>query len=575
MIEYGPRTPLGRAIHATKYRIPGETFDDYCVRYARALTDDEKSFRRLLHYLREQVLLPAGRQQHSIGRPYSTTAYNCFVGGTIEDSYSGILDALKLGGETLRAGGGVGWDFSTIRPSGEPIRGMGPGSYASGPVSFMNIWDANCEVILTAGHRRGAMMGVLRVDHPDILQFVNAKRGTGRLKNFNISVAVTDAFMEALYRDGLFTLRFAGRSWGEVRALDIWAPIMEANWDWAEPGALFIDRINQTNPLYYCERIAATNPCAEQPLPPYGSCLLGSINLAKLVTCPRPGIDWEVLGDVVDAAVRAFDNVPERTVFPLLQQRAEALNKRRMGLGVTGLANALEIMGHPYGSPDYLREQDRVLGFIARQAYRTSTQLAREKGPFPLFDADLYLAGDFVQRLPDDIREGIRRDGIRNGVLLSVAPTGTISMAADNVSSGIEPPYALRTELDVVMPEGKVTFTAEDYASERWGVACRTSGQVSAEEHIDVLCGAQRWVDSSISKTCNVDGRVGGEGPGVSFEEFKELYLRAWEGGAKGCTTFNKNGKLMGVRREAESVGDDGAACVIDEFGRKSCAVDL
>ncbi len=606
--SFGPRTDFGRTLHATKYRAPEERYDDYAVRYCRAVArDDERLFRRGLRHIRDQAILPAGRQQHSMGRPYLTTAYNCFLGGTIPDSYEGIMDALKWGGMTLRTGGGVGWDFSTIRPRGEPIRGLGHGSHASGPLTFMNIWDANCETILTAGHRRGAMMGVLRVDHPDIMEFVGAKRATGRLKNFNISVAVTDAFMEALENDGLYDLQFGGTKYAPVRAVDVWAKIMESNWDWAEPGVLFIDRINQRNPLYYCETIAATNPCAEQPLPPWGACLLGSLNMVKTLTPASTGnettyqeavgygtsvlpfrdrvvdarasrwdVDWELLDDIVDCAVRMFDTVPERTTFPLEQQRLEALQKRRMGLGVTGMANAVEIIGHRYGSPGYIAMQDRILERIALQAYRTSIELAKERGPFPLFDAERYLDGYFATNvLTEDIRHDIAKYGLRNGLLLSIAPTGTISMAADNLSSGIEPPFAIKAKYDIEMPSGKISFDTVDHAAEFFGVICQTADETTAEQHVDVLCAAQRFVDSSISKTCNVTGQVAGEGPGVTFSDFKQLYLRAYNGGAKGCTTFNRNGKLLGVRHNLDSEADsEGMACTFDELGRKTCAAD-
>lgn len=600
MIElHGPRTPFGQTIHATKYRAPEEKFDDYAVRWSRATTDNEKDFRRALRYTRSQTLLPAGRQQHSMGRPYLTTAYNCFVGDNIPDSYEGIMESLKWGGMTLRTGGGMGWAFDTLRPEGEPIRGLGPGSFASGPLSFMDVWDVNCNTILTAGHRRGAMMATMRVDHPDIMAFIGAKNGSGRFKNFNMSVMLTDAFMEALAVDGLYDLQFGGAKYRSVRAADVWARIMESNWDWAEPGALFIDRINQRNPLYYCEQITATNPCAEQPLPPWGACLLGSVNLVKILTPSRAGnvvaisetghvvdprasnysFDLELLDDVVDTAVRCFDNVPERTVFPLPQQKEEALKKRRMGIGVTGAANALEILGFRYGSPEYIKAFDIVGERIALQAYRTSIELAKEKGSFPAFDSDKYLQGWFVKNsLNEEIRYGIERYGLRNGVLLSIAPTGTISMAADNVSSGIEPPFSLKTECDIIMPSGKQTFKTEDYAYQFHGVSGRTADETTAEEHIDVLCGAQRWVDSSISKTCNVTGQIAGQGPGVTFGDFKQLYLRAWEGGAKGCTTFNQNGKLNGVRRAVDNdegpqvTMDDGAACRIDgTTGLRTC----
>lgn len=593
---YGPRTQFGQMIHSTKYRAPEESYDDYSVRYSRAVTDTEKEFRRCLSHVRIQAWLPAGRQQFSVGRPYLTTANNCYVGGTIEDSFEGIFEALKQGGMTLRTGGGCGWDFSTIRPSGEPIRGLGHGSFASGPISFMNVWSEMCETILTAGHRRGAMMGVLRVDHPDILKFINAKRDSSSLRNFNISVAATDEFMEALESDGLYWLRFGETKFRQVRALDVWAVIMENNWDWAEPGILFMDRINQRNPLYYCEQLAATNPCGEQPLPPYGNCLLGSLNVVKLLRTRHDAvplsnslreikksyeIDFELLRSVVDCAVRANDNVIDRTVYPLPQQEVEAKAKRRMGIGVCGMANALEILGCSYGSPEYIEKQSEIGMAITIAAYESSVALAQEKGSFPLFDADKYCEGWFVKNvLPLEIEEQIRRYGIRNGLLTSIAPTGTISMTADNVSGGIEPPFALKTKFTIYMPgQGQVEIEATDHALEFYGVAGKTSSEVTAEEHIDVLCGAQSFIDSSCSKTVNVTGQIAGKGPGTTFDEFKQLYLRAYAGGAKGCATFNKNGKRMGVREALDPeparqnfVQDDGAACFPDPItGIRSC----
>lgn len=581
---YGPRTAFSRIIHKMKYRGPEETFDDYCVRYARTTADDEPHFRRLLHYLRGQYILPAGRQQLSVGRPYLTTAFNCFVGPTIADDTGDIFDAVKLGALTMRSGGGDGWDFSTIRPQGEPIRGLGHGAFASGPVSFMGVWDAMCRTIMSAGERRGAMMGVLRCDHPDILRFVNAKKDQTSLTNFNISVAITDSFMEALSSDGLFDMKYGDTSFGSARAADIWSVIMENNWDYAEPGVLFIDRINRLNPLWYCEKIASTNPCGEQPLPPHGCCLLGSINLPKFLvpTHSNDGpklavvsgrqnvsysLDLEAIDDAVDALVRACDNVIDRTIYPLPEHRAEEMAKRRMGIGVTGVANAFEIVGHPYASSEYLIKQDEMLERILLRSYRTSIEMASVKGPFPLFDADRYTEGEFISRMPEDVLRGIRQIGIRNGLLTSIAPTGTISLAADNVSSGIEPVFQLHGERDVFTPNGKETFEVEDYAKTFYGLSGRTANNVSAAEHVDVLCRAQRFVDSSISKTCNVAGQVGGRGPGVTFSEFKQLYLAAWEGGAKSCTTFNVNGKRAGIMRQTE-----GDACVYDpETGIRSC----
>lgn len=947
--SYGPRTEFGQLIHATKYRAPEERFDDYCVRYARAVSDDDRQFRRTLRYLREQMILPAGRQQHTVGRPYLTTAMNCYVGDDIPDTFEGIMDALKNGGLTLRTGGGDGWNFSSLRPEGDPIRGLGHGSFASGPLSFMDLWNGMCATILTAGHRRGAMMGVLDVDHPDILKFVHAKRNSGRLTNFNISVAVTDRFMEALDSDGLYDLQFNGTVYSQARAVDVWAMMMESNWDWAEPGVLFMDRINQRNPLYYCETIRSTNPsmpagtrvntkdgifpiesldnktfyvksldgqwasascflssdnaklleinfgggrtvrctkehkwpvllngryvrvstvdlrpgdnipanrnefmnhdcrpdltykdglvagiafgdgsynirsddgraylhfhcnrddielqdivatyfganvalqpdeavvhvstdrivcefvdkvgltfgekkrlpatvwqsnnefvggfidglfstdgyvgatpvnnviltnkdqnvikevgillafhgiigtmtsgetklngkiyerwdiklssnatkrfanlfslsckrkavrlsaltktetrhhvnadhltvrsvtstgecepvwdirvdyaqhvfptewsytgnCGELPLPPHGACLLGSINIVKFLTPSHIGrdpalhkyneyavthlppalrivdpnssmftVDYELMDDAVDCLVRACDAVIDITHYPLPQQRLEELSKRRMGIGVTGMANAIEIMGLAYGSDGYLSLQDRILERITKQTYRTSIELAKEKGPFPLFDGERYMEGWFVKnRLDDELRWGIENYGLRNSHLGSIAPTGTISMAADNVSSGIEPPYSLRTTMNIFMPDGPQEFTVDDYAMRFFGVAGKTANETSAQDHVRVLCGAQHWTDQAVSKTCNVTGQVAGNGQGVTFTEFKDLYLQAYHGGAKGCTTFNRNGKRAGVRHdEATPEIETGTACQYDpETGLRSC----
>jgi ribonucleoside-diphosphate reductase alpha chain len=581
-MQLGPENLFSQHLHQIKYRGDGESYDDYAVRYARTLADDERHFRHLLAATREQRLLPGGRQQLAIGRPYQTTAFSCFTGGVIPDSMNGIMEELHDSAMTLRSGGGCGWDFSTLRPDGDPIRGLGPGARASGPVGFMPLWNAMCSAIMSAGMRRGAMMSVLRCDHPDILKFIRAKRQPGALTNFNISVGCSNAFMEAVERDGLYDLMFEGRVYQSVRALDVWAVIMESNWDWAEPGVLFLDRINDMNPLAYCEKIYTTNPCSEQPLPPHGACLLGSLNLVKyLVPSYARGFDGGVLvngsryvkGYELDmdlfardvaAAVRAFDNVIENTTFPLPEQEKEARDKRRMGLGVTGVANALEVCGHVYGTPGYLQAQETVLAVLRDTAYETSIQLAQEKGAFPLFDADGWLASGFALTLPEPIRERIRRYGLRNGLLLSIAPTGTISLTADNVSSGIEPPPFLETTRKVNLPEGLVEVELQDYALAKYGVRCRTAVECSPQDHIRVLCNAQRFIDSSTSKTCNVKGTRGSRDPEpgeITFAEFKDLYLLAWEGGAKGCTTYNVNGKREGiiVERKTQATSGSGA----------------
>lgn len=902
---YGPRTELSRILHKMKYRGPEETFDDYCVRYARSTTTNEKDFRKLLRFLRTQTILPAGRQQLSVGRPFQTTCFNCFVGPTIGDHTKDIFDTVTLGALTMRTGGGVGWDFSTIRPKGEPIRGLGVGAVASGPVSFMNVWNAMCQTIISAGERRGAMMGVLRVDHPDILTFINAKKDDVSLKYFNISVAVTDKFMEAVDCDGLYDLQFNGVKFGSVRALDVWAVIMENNWDYAEPGILFIDRINRLNPLYYCEKIAATNPCitgdsliavagkggvpiktlaeegkdvpvyacntktgeivvrwgknprltqknvpvlkvnlddgsffrctydhkiplrdgrivnakdlvagdslfrfdsftnsktkqvdiyqrtgirqytpehqliaeakfgkqnwgrnkgemqvhhinhnhtdnswknisiketgqhssdhmvgdlnpmrfwwnnlsekdkkehakkfsntgenngmwgkqhpeerkqrignktkerflnpefkkkhreacllalskkqielevnhkvvsiksdgfedvynitvdefhnyivitknnylskkgvnlkssgialcncGEQPLPAHGACLLASQNLVKFIqteSTKKPHLisdsgkpvksysfDFDMLDESVDATVRACDAVIDISYFPLSEQKEEALAKRRMGIGVTGMANVGEILRFSYGDENYLELQSKILQRILFQAYRSSVELAKEKGSFPLFDADKYLEGEFISKtLPDDIKDGIRKYGLRNGLLTSIAPTGTISLVADNVSSGIEPVFFHEGKRDIITPEGKKEFEVVDFAHNFYNVKGRTANEVTAQEHIKVLCEAQQFVDSSISKTCNVYGQIGGKGEGVNYSDFKELYMTAYKGGAKSCTTYNINGKRSSIFRTEEvkkskktkKVVNSSDVCIYDPLtGTRSCA---
>jgi len=431
---YGPKTDFGAMMHAMKYRGPDESFDDYCVRYARTTTGNERDFRVLLRLLRDQVVLPAGRQQIAVGRPHQITAFNCFVADTIKDDTRAIFDAVADGAMVLRSGGGCGWDFSTLRPEGEIIRGLGLGAKASGPISFMHVWNSMCGTIMSAGERRGAMMGVLRIDHPDAPKFARAKQVAGALTNFNISLAVTDEFMEALANDGLYKMRFNGRTYGDYRAADVWGPIMENNWDWAEPGVLFIDRINSLNPLGYCETIAATNPCAEQPLPPNGACLLGSVNVFKLLVPDHNGvvgdgrqavtytIDMELLRESVTAMVNAFDMVIDKTIYPLEAQAREARAKRRMGIGVTGMANALEVMGYSYGTAGYCVMQETILEAINTQAYLTSMELAKVKGPFPLWDADLYSQGEFFKtRLPGDLQEMIKANGLRNGLLTSIA----------------------------------------------------------------------------------------------------------------------------------------------------------
>jgi ribonucleoside-diphosphate reductase alpha chain len=490
--------------------------------------------------------LPAGRILAGAGTSRAVTLFNCFVMGTIADSMDGIFSALREAALTLQQGGGIGYDFSTLRPRGAPVKGVG--ADASGPVSFMEVWDAMCRTIMSAGSRRGAMMATLRVDHPDIEEFIEAKRTPGRLSNFNLSVLVTDAFMAAVKADDDWHLNFGGQVHRTVRARDLWTRIMRSTYDYAEPGVIFIDRINALNNLGYVETIAATNPCGEQPLPPYGACLLGSINLARLVKNPFEDgahLDLAELEKLTAAAVRMLDNAIDVSRFPLEAQAREAAAKRRIGLGVTGLADALIFCKVKYGSLDSLILVKTWLATLSNAAYRASIELAREKGAFPLFDREQYLARPHIQALPPDIIAGIASHGIRNALLTSIAPTGTISLFAENVSSGIEPVFAFDYTRKVLQPDGTRTReTVEDYAVRafrvRFGADAAlpdyfVNAQVIAPaDHLAVQAAAQPFIDSAISKTINVPRDI-------AFEDFAGVYLSAYEQGCKGCTTYRPN----------------------------------
>lgn len=894
--EYGPSLPISQEIHASKYRMDGETFFDAMNRQSSTLADNDEHRKAYSDIILNQRYMAAGRVQAAIGSPRRVTPWNCFVSGTINDSFTDIMDKAKEAGTTMRMGGGIGYDFSTLRPKGERIKSMG--SQSSGPVSFMDIYDAICGTIASAGHRRGAQMGVMRVDHPDILEFIHAKRNSTRLTRFNVSVGITDAFMKAVKRGSKFALKWRGRVMEEVDARALWDDIMRSTWDWAEPGVLFIDRINGMNNLWYCENIAATNPCftaetplltkqgyfpigdlagkiieiwngrewsdvlpfstginevvkveltdgttlrctpyhkflivdgfdndspqrieaqdltpgmklqkwdmpvinngetysvdaysqgfyagdgnlgynyswvygpkepcihrlvgvvdkyyedrdawtwrhgpmldkrfvpvngsleyclnwlaglldadgtvtrdkngnglqvvsidfdflndvklmlsrlgvrakvahagdatarymtnqrgdsgwydcketkrllignqdtyhltqlgikferlevhsnppqrdarqyirvksvewlgedeetfcvteplknqmtvngvvvgncGEQPLPPYGACLLGSFNLVKYVKPDSKEFDYNKFKEDIPHVVRAMDNIIDVGHYPLPAQEEEGKNKRRMGLGLTGVANAIEAQGKPYGSEAFLEELEKICIVLRDECYRASVQLSKEKGPFPLFDDEKYLAGKFIQTLPEDIREGIKLHGIRNSHLTSIAPTGTISLSADNVSSGIEPVFTYGYERTIQTFDGPVYETVSDYAYREWGVEGRTANAIEVEDHVQVLSLVQKYVDSACSKTCNV-------GDNVSWERFKDVYMTAYDTGAKGCTTFRSAGKRYGILNEKptedqkpvkEYIDDEDSveACFIDpQTGQPSCS---
>ena len=605
---HGPQVPYSQELHAQKYRGSGESFREAMNRIAAALKDDDQHFADFRDALLGMRFLPAGRIQSAIGSTRQVTPYNCYVSGTINDSFvdgeGSIMVRAAEAAATMRMGGGIGYDFSTLRPRGDLIRKLQ--SHSSGPISFMHIFDAICKCVASSGHRRGAQMGVMRVDHPDIEEFIHAKQPgkdvqplwdlvaelpegaqkqqlvmslqqTLKLTGFNVSVAVTDKFMECVASGEPFPLTFEGRTYREVDARALWDAIMRGTWDWAEPGVLFIDAINRMNNLWYCETIAATNPCGEQPLPPYGACLLGSFNLVKYIFkdgAGRYAFDWDQYREDIPQVVRAMDNVVDRAIYPLPQQKQEAKDKRRMGLGITGLANAAEALGHEYGSPAFLAFEAEVLDTLRDESYLASAHIAKVKGSFPMFDKDKYLQGQFIKTLREDVRDAIAKYGIRNSHLTSIAPTGTISLCADNVSSGIEPVFAYSFDRTVIEFSGPRVETVEDYGARVFGVRGKACSRVTVQEHVAALTVAAQRVDSAVSKTCNVPSDI-------SWEDFKNVYVSAWEGGAKGCTTFRLGGKRSGIlvvkddgsEPEADAPAEEPASqCRIDPAtGRHEC----
>ena len=566
--QYGPKTLLSQEVHATKYRGDGESFAEAQNRFAHTLADNEEHFYAVREILLDQRFMGGGRTQLAIGSPKQTTAFNCFVSSPIKDSFNSIMDIAKEAGQTMRKGGGIGYDFSTIRPKGTMIASLG--SQASGPISFMEIYNSLCKTVSSAGHRRGAQMGVLRVDHPDIETFIHAKQNQTELTAFNISVGITDAFMEAVEAKEMFDLVFEGQVHKQVFAPALWEMIMRSTWDWAEPGVLFIDRINEMNNLYYCETIAATNPCGEQPLPPNGACLLGSYNLVKYVDFDDEGtrsFNFAQLMQDIPIVTRAMDNIHDNTVFPLQEQEDESIAKRRMGLGVTGLSNAIEALGFNYGSERFLETAADIFRIIRDETYRASVALAKEKGAFPAFDADSYLKGKFIKTLPKTVKAGIRKYGIRNSHLLSFAPTGTISLTADNVSGGIEPVFSHSYDRTIQTENGPIVEEVMDYAYREWGVKGRTANECTAMEHLEVLALATQYVDSAVSKTINCS-------PDMPWEDFKAIYIEAWKKGCKGCTTFNSGGKRYGILNEKpKEEKKEAEACYINfETGQKECS---
>jgi len=576
--------PIAEQIWDMKYRFKkadgtpiDETVEQTWERIAGALAEAEEDPKawapKFYSALEDFKYLPAGRITAGAGTARQVTLFNCFVMGTVPDSMGGIFDMLKEAALTMQQGGGIGYDFSTIRPKGASV--LGVAADASGPLSFMDVWDAMCRTIMSAGSRRGAMMATMRCDHPDVEDFITAKSDPARLRMFNMSVLITDPFMEAVKADKPWDLVFKGEVYRTVQARALWDAIMTGTYNYAEPGVIFIDRINQSNNLNYCETIAATNPCGEQPLPPYGACLLGSINMARLVADPfeaNARLDVPNMAELVATAVRMMDNVVDTSLFPLEAQRAEAQAKRRIGLGVTGLADALLMVGLRYGSEEAARQTDEWMHAIARAAYLASVELAKEKGAFPLFDAEKYLASGTMQNMDADVCDAIRKHGIRNALLTSIAPTGTISLYAGNVSSGIEPVFAYAYTRKVLQKDGSRTEEeVVDYAVQMWrdlkGDAPLPDYFVNAQtlaplDHVRMQAAAQKWIDSSISKTINCP-------EDISFDDFKEVYMAAWDQGCKGCTTYRPNdvtGSVLSVS-EGKTPSEEPAQLHIDGEG--------
>ncbi|MEZ5540971.1 MAG: adenosylcobalamin-dependent ribonucleoside-diphosphate reductase [Pseudomonadota bacterium] len=575
------RTPIARHIWETRYRLVPDhaaaeaSIEQTWQRVARTLAaiehtrtaDRERQFLELLRGFR---FLPGGRILAGAGSGQRVTLFNCFVMGHIRDDLDGIFDALREGALTMQAGGGIGYDFSTLRPAGSAARASG--RIASGPVAFMRVWDAMCDTVLSTGARRGAMMASLRCDHPDIEAFIDAKRAAGQLRHFNLSVQVSDAFMQAVADAADWPLLFplepgegadchsvlrewpgyeapvACRVHASLPARELWERLMRAAYETAEPGVLFVDRINAGNNLAWRETIHTTNPCGEIPLPPYGACNLGSLNLTAFVQAPftaGAALDLDALAAATRVATRLLDNVIDCSGFPLPQQAEQARGSRRLGLGITGLADALIMLDLHYASAAARETAVAALRTICHTAYRTSIALAREKGSFPYFERDAYLAGRFVRTLPDDIRSGIARYGMRNSHLTAIAPTGTISLLANNVSSGVEPVFALRYDRRVLDRDGSYRqFQVEDHA---WQVYRAAGGDTRAlpaafvsahalppQAHLDMQAALQPYVDNAISKTINVP-------EDYPFAAFRELYGEAFRRGLKGCTLFRPN----------------------------------
>jgi ribonucleoside-diphosphate reductase alpha chain len=590
--ETSPDNVLTMDIWRSKYRHGDEShpFDSFrrVVEGVYAKDPDKEAKAAALEAMQKGLWIPAGRIQAGAGTPNIVTLLNCYMCQDIHDSMSGIADALRDAMLTMQQGGGIGMNFSTLRPTGAYLRRTG--AVASGPLPFMDMWDSMCQTIMSAGSRRGAMMAVMDCEHPDLPTFIQAKREAGRLTNFNVSVLVSDAFMQAVEDDEDWFLGFdvpradgkhlfvteredrghleqwyAYSSW---KARDLWDLILENTYEWSEPGVIFMDRVNRCNNLQYCETITGTNPCGEQPLPPNGCCNLGAINLARMISKPfteQAKLDWHLLGEITKLGTRFLDNVIDTTLYPLDSQAEEEYAKRRIGIGITGLANCMAQLGLTYGSAEAVDLTDQIMSAIKNITYKASAKLAQERGPFPLYSHhDWGKSSPIVQGLDDSTKKVIGQHGMRNGVLLTIAPTGTTSILAGNVSSGLEPVFLNKVQRNVRQEDGSTKpYTAFDYGYLLYcklkGVNPETSHKLPDQmitheelkplQHLTVQEVCQRHIDASVSKTINCP-------QAITYEAFKDIYTEAYKRGLKGCTTY----RYSDVRGAVLSKGGTDAA---------------
>lgn len=589
--------PISENIWDIKYRyryhnkVVDKTLEETWQRVSKAVAKAESFANRsewqtkFYEILSNFTFLPGGRILAGAGTKHQVTLFNCFVMPIKEDSLSGIFNAIKEGALTLQQGGGVGYDFSPLRPAGTSVKKTE--ADASGPVSFMRIWDAMCATMMSTGARRGAMMGILRCDHPDIETFIAAKANPHELRHFNVSVLVTDAFMQAVKENNEWELVFplahdempdneviyrhwsgsaekvACRVMQRINARDLWGKILKAAYSYAEPGVLFENTINRMNNLWYSEWISATNPCGEIPLPAYGACNLGALNLTQFVTDPfkqNASINWKKLKEVTEIATRFLDNVIDISRYPLKAQKQQALLTRRIGLGITGLADMFVMVGLSYGSDESIQLASRIMQEVSEVTWQTSIALAAERGSFPLFKKDEYLQGQFVQQLPDKIKAGIQESGVRNSHHNTIAPTGTISLLANNISNGLEPIFSSEYQRSVRFVNGELMqVSVTDYAYREWKKINKEStfplGWVDAqtllpEDHLKIQRAVQPYIDNAISKTINLPNDF-------PFEKLSDVYMQAYEAGLKGCTIFRPNpitGTILSVAPGDEDV---------------------